>query len=281
MNKVFRVEVEMPEGSRMCAEDVSCTLIRREVRLSENCEVIVTEIKDEPDELKVGDRNDGKEKAMSELKVGDTVLVKAEVLSVGSYGGVKVRLPQNAGDRDFSEGYFVRVDPDELKVGDRIQRIRDADTIAEVVTAYRLKFTDGGISTALWRRDELTKLPAEPTYRVEYKDDSLRLLRDGIEIKRIAMSHDPLIVLYHIDLWARDTDIDTDEVRKTIAEPQELGEVVVMRFVTMVAIRHAIGWMVECRNAAPGMMENHTAIVPYDVAHAYFPTIDGRYLEKP
>ncbi len=167
-------------------------------------------------------------------------------------------------------------EPDELKVGDPVETSSGYETtIEEIKTGYQLK--DGSMKfIGLWSRDELTKLPLKPAYRVERRDDFLYLMwlppdKTAWEVHtRVAMD-DPEKIVGCVEAWPRHYGIDRDELQKLVDEPREIGRYGLANHVVCIATRYAKGWQAVCRGR----------IQTEHLAQAMFPKIIGPYLDKP
>jgi hypothetical protein len=172
---------------------------------------------------------------------------------------------------------------DELQVGDRVRTLEGhSGSISGVENLYCVAYDDGIKGDPCWHNHQLTKLPPKPTYTVDAKADTLRLLKDGNVFETINME-DPEKVETAIESWSDRYGIDADEVQELVAEPRKLDNYMAANNVIFNAVRHANGWQVKCCGLTLGQCsflgDGH--IQPEHIAKAMFPKINGPYLEKP
>lgn len=224
-----------------------------------------------PDELKVGD------------KVGHTNPSCGDLS-----GAIKAIEPSHTDPYlvEWSNG-LARLPEPTLKVGDRVRTNGGHDTtIEELKIGYQLK--DGNIKfCGLFTHDTLTKLPPEPSHRVEYGDDRLNLIRlvspltgGACQCDHVDMAN-PAEVERHIVKWARNNSIDADEVRKMIAEPTLIATRVIGRAANYGAMRYADGWRVFIATSCDdGAVFTDGILQPEHLARVLFPEINGPYLDQ-
>ncbi len=207
---------------------------------------------------------------MSDFKKGDKVLIAATVLQDGtdSDGDVVIDAGGSDGYGYATPSNCTLIKPDEFKVGDPVETSGGCQTtIEEITTGYRLK--DGSNKFAgLWTRDEITKLPPEPTYRVERNKDRLELWDDKGLRSDVPMAN-PELLLQAVATWPRVWGIDADKLQKLADEPREIGRYGLSNHVVCIATRFAKGWQAVCRGR---IQTEHLAQAMFD--------IDGPYLTE-
>lgn len=215
-----------------------------------------------------------------EFKKGDRIAATGTVQHVnGKDIGFR---PDGA---DYSQycvvDHCTLIDPDELQVGDLVKHGHaQQHTIREGLFGYRL---NGCHDTSIWSRDELTKIPPEPTSRWEYSDDRLFVYLtqpesspDTVLVGSIGMSSSPDNVERFIANAAAHYGINADEARKLIAVPTVIETKAYNPTISFAAIRYATGWTVR----AVSIYEDRRVTVEESVARAMFPTIGGPYLTE-
>jgi hypothetical protein len=223
---------------------------------------------------------------MREFKKGNKVLVACEVHSLPDDSDcfLTVQVPTSDGGYrlvEVSEPNCTLIDPDALKVGDRVDVEGNGRNriIREQVVGYRL---EGSANRLIYAHDKLTKLPSEPTHSVRYENDRLLLFSSGNDSESygsgIGMDC-PDAVQTTINAWESKYGIDADEARKLIAVPALLDELPTARYVSFQAWRHADGWSVVCVCGAPGISKIVATQIE-KIAKAMFPTIKGPYLTE-
>jgi len=225
-------------------------------------------------------------------EVGDEVLVRATVIEGTDEDGDLRRAIDGRRGRAAATGCTV-VDSDELKVGDEVTFDGAGQAWIAETGRYRVRFGNGALSHASWRRDELTKVPAKPMYTVERTGDYLALMQTlpggkphlDVQVDAIPRE-DPGNVASSIEGWGTlYGQAVADEARKLAAVRTVIDSHRLTPLVSIVAVRYATGWCakinVDAITAASHVAETG-AILTDAVGKAHFPTPNGPYLtEKP
>jgi len=212
---------------------------------------------------------------MSGYKKGTRVLVEAVVVEECDTGP-RVKFDDFEANYWISHDYLVPVDPDELKVGDRVRTAVGSDaTVTEVVLGpvYSVELGgQSGISEVLRKREHLTKLPPKPKYTLERRDDILFVMGEGNEAARSVRLDDPDYVENAIERWANELGIDAHKARELVAEARVLKTITVGVF-TFTATRQDCLWV--ARVSLPTRGVSH-ALAEAE-AKRLFPDIGGPY----
>ena len=213
---------------------------------------------------------------MNEFKKGDRITATGTV--TGAQGDYVTFRPDGACyTQSCNVNHCTLIDHEEVKVGDRV-RLRTPGggvaTITDVVTGYQIAL-DGATcnTTTLWRDSHVEKIPPKPTFRVERKNDELRLYRNEEESPHIAVPmSDTSGVAKAIRLWPDQYGIDADELRELANEAHAIGKVTEGRIVAE-AWRTASGWW-----AVLGVGINRDQMC-HERAKTFFPETNGHYIE--
>jgi len=217
-------------------------------------------------------------------EVGDEVMVVATVVgNIDNQGDLRIRFRDGRSNFAGATGCTL-VDPDEFNVGDQVTfGMNQHQAVIAETELYRLRHADGKLGHNYWRRDELTKLPPEPSYRVERRDDQVQLLSATMLIDWVPMS-DAAGVEAAIISWSKSVGIDAVEARKLAAGPTVIASRRITTPVSIVAVRYINGWCAKINLGgitAASYVAETGVILTEAVGKAHFPTVNGPYLEKP
>ncbi len=175
-------------------------------------------------------------------------------------------------------------DRDELEVGDRVDvsAFGVEQVIREVVTGYRV---EGQSDIIVYARDELTRLPPKPTFRVERENDHLSFYRNDETdpINTVPMS-DPVAIEAAIEHWSANyAGIDREELQKLVDKLVVIDKRELTEYSSCAAIRTARGWYCSLSNVPNAFAGNSpTAGLPVDKAtgQGLWPKVKGPYDEQ-
>ena len=228
---------------------------------------------------------------MSEIKRGTTVTVPGVVVCEAEDQRL-VELPNGGQEWFVTTSLTVQPEP-AVKVGDRVkvQGVASPGAVKHITPAReavcRVVHDTGEVVSGDYPHSRLTVIPPEPepepTYHVEYKDDTLRLFpAGGRQIDYVPMSNPPGVYAV-IDRWAHDYGIDADEVRELIAVPTVIATIKPLLIVRCSAIRHATGWyarMSTVHHNDSEMTASLGKVLDEDAGRGHFPGIEGPYEQQ-
>ena len=210
---------------------------------------------------------------MNDFKKGDRVrIIAAGTVETISNPTGRHRITMDNGEVwGVPTEMVTPIDPDELKVGDRVKIVWGGQhkTITQVITGYR--FEDSP-KFAIYASDEFTKLPPKPTYTLDRHDDILFVMGAGNEAARSVPLDDGAHVEDTIVRWATKLGIDADKARELVAEERVLKPLTVGVF-TFTATRQDCLWV--ARVSLPTRGVSH-ALAEAE-AKRLFPTVTGPY----
>lgn len=181
-------------------------------------------------------------------------------------------------------------EPPALQSGDRVA-VAGIDVCATVthINFVRIRRDDDSIGY----RDpiDLTVIPPEPKYHVDYADDCLNLVEttmvDGVAHMFVACAmpmSDPDAVEAKIVKWGSYYGIDADAAREMIAEPRVIADMRPDMNITCVAIRTATGWYARMMGGDGCCSVDSTAQygTPQTevIGRGFFLDIKGPYVER-
>lgn len=220
---------------------------------------------------------------MSELKKGDSVMAIGAVISIDTDGTSRILWD---GEHESFGAAWVPNDAlipltGDLKVGDTV-RIGEEGRTTKVCSvdyrpAYRLDRPNGREGTELFRGGELEVAPPKPEFTVEYKDDSVTLLRDGKVHETVSMSHPYNIICDVFRRWGHSCDgVDEAELHELTNATVVIDSIENDR-ISIKAIRACKSWCAYIDHKSAGGTFAEQLSLTGKEARKLFPGIRGDY----